>query len=238
MNDDLLIKETWCKTMDRIHLECGNFHARFACTPCSHCSSKIGISLNRIKNRGCCSYFPVFDLTDIHKFVKLPNGIRILSDIMSDPRTDVYHYYIHAKGFFDKKSYENYIKYGGEDYGIKDKTLLFRTCPFVKSGAGCTLKPEYRHFVCNFFICGEIISKIKNTKTFKQYQREMLRYSRWNDWENQSLRAILSSHHLSLLNNLDDTIKFLRTLPYDMYEFPRLDDIYFDYDPGLSDINA
>lgn len=31
---------------------------RYVCDKCFKCNSKIGTSLNQIKNRGCCYYLP------------------------------------------------------------------------------------------------------------------------------------------------------------------------------------
>lgn len=220
--------------MDKICLERFDSYgyARYVCTSCYHCESKMGISYCSVKMRGCCSYFPKFELVDIHRMVKSAEGLNVLKKIIDNPGTVVYNYYIHAKGYFDKEGYEKYIRTNeDDDNGIRDKTIFFRACPFVKSGFGCTIPPVYRNYVCNFFICDEVMSKVADDEIKEQYVRERERFVKWAEWENRSLEAILSEQHLNLRNNLEECIKVLQDVPLTIFEFPQLKEIsVFDTD--------
>lgn len=216
--------------MTKIYVELDHSVPRYACTSCSSCNSLIGKSLCKVKNRGCCWYFPKFTLVDIQRMSKTPDGLKVLNKILSNPGTQIYNYYIHAKGFFDEAEYEKYMESGMQlegDY-IEDHTIFFRGCPFVKPGKGCTLPPRYRTFVCNFFICREIIEAAQCHEMFQRYDEERLRYSRWLDWENESLKYILSEDNLALQSNFAETIKKLQELDLSMYEFPYLEPMVLD----------
>jgi len=216
--------------MTKIYVELDHNIPRYACTSCSSCDSLIGKSLCKVKNRGCCWYFPKFTLVDIQRMSKAPDGLKVLNKIINNPGTQIYNYYIHAKGFFDEAEYEKYMESGmllEGDY-IEDHTIFFRGCPFVKPGKGCTLPPRYRTFVCNFFICKEITEAAQCHEMFQRYDEERLRYSRWLDWENESLKYILSQDNLTLQSNFAETIKKLQELDLSMYEFPYLEPIVLD----------
>ncbi|HHY77916.1 MAG TPA: hypothetical protein GX498_05345 [Clostridiales bacterium] len=216
--------------MIRIYVELDNNVPRYACTNCSTCDSLIGKSLCKVKNRGCCWYFPKFTLLDIQRMSKTPDGLKALNRIISNPSTQIYNYYIHAKGFFDESGYKRYMDSGmliEGDY-LEDHTVFFRSCPFVKSGKGCTLPPRFRTFVCNFFLCKEVSEVAKSHELFERYEKERLRYSRWLDWENESLKYHLSQKNITLQENFAEVIKELQDLELSQYEFPYLEPIILD----------
>lgn len=214
--------------MDKIYLERYEHlgYARYICTSCTHCTSKMGISYCSIKMRGCCSYFPKFELIDVHRMVKSTDGLQVLKRILDNPGTVVYKYYLHAKGYFDQKGYLEYLKNGSdEDSDIKDKSIFFRACPFVKSGYGCTIPPVFRNYVCNFFICDEVMSNVDKKEVMQQYLEERARYARWVAWENMSLQRILSEYNLNFQCDFEGSIKLLQEIPLDIYEFPDLEEV-------------
>lgn len=203
---------------------------RYACSDCSRCFSIIGKSLCKVKNRGCCWYFPKFYLYDIQKMSKSMEGLIVLDKIQNNPGTKIYNYFIHGKGYFDREGYDEYLKSDNhiETNDIEDHTIFFRACPFVKPGRGCSLPPRYRTFICNFFICKEITETIKEHGIFKTYEKERLCYSRWLDWENEGLKYILAEKNITLAENFDEVVKTLQGLPIDEYEFPYLEPIIID----------
>ncbi|WP_294129700.1 hypothetical protein [uncultured Clostridium sp.] len=105
--------------------------------------------------------------------------------------------------------------------------MFFRSCPFVISGKGCTLNSQYRSYVCNFFICDEIVENLDNNNEFKKYTEERDNYIRWIEWENSSLQSLLIENNINLINNFDEVIKVLQRIQLDEYEFPNLDEITF-----------
>lgn len=207
----------------KMHLELSDNSPRYVCDSCYNCSSVIGTSLCKIKNRGCCYYFPKFTLYDVQRMSKSKEGMEVVDRIINNPGTIVYNYYIHAKGYFDKKGYENFIKSNKNGYStIEDKSVFFRACPFVEGGKGCTIPPQFRTDVCNFFICDEIISALSKNENFEEYISERERYSRWITWENESLEYMLDEKGITLYSNWNEAINLLRNTPLNEYVFPKL----------------
>lgn len=223
--------------MIKIDLKVDEGIPQYGCSSCGNCKSVFANSLCSIKNRGCCWYFPKFTLYEIHKMVKGKDGLNTLKSILSVPKVDIYNYYIHAKGYFDKVGYKKYIKTEHVyDTDVKDKSMFFRACPFVKSGVGCTLPKRYRSYVCNFFICDEIIKKIEKHDEFKNYINERNNYVRWIEWENYSLETFLIEKKLNLKNGFDEIVNILRDMPLREYKFKNLDSIVI-LDEVYNDLN-
>lgn len=168
--------------------------------------------------------------------VKSEEGMGILNNILKVPGTVIYNYYIHSKGYFDTGGYKCFLESGQADmYDVKDKTIFFRICPFVKLGEGCSLPMKYRSYICNFFICNEINEDLEKYDAFKNYIKERDSYVRWVDWENNCLEITLREKELTLTENFHEVISTLRDIPLENYEFPNLPPI--DLDNGF-DIGA
>jgi hypothetical protein len=212
--------------MIKIDLKFDQHIPQYDCSSCSDCQSIFGKSLCSIKNRGCCWYFPKFTLHEIHKMVKGKDGLKTLDNIMSVPNIKIYNYYIHAKGYFDEVGYKKYIKTDHlYDTVIEDESIFFRTCPFVTPGIGCKLPKRYRSFVCNFFICDEILKKAEKYIEFKNYIKERNSFVRWIEWENLSLEAFFYEKNLNLVNNFEEIINILKNTPLMECEFKSLESI-------------
>lgn len=212
--------------MDKVYLSMNEGVPQFVCTSCSNCHSLMGISMCSIQNRGCCSYFPKFELHDIHELSKTGEGMEILDQIRSLPGMIIYKYYIHAKGYFYEKGYNRFVNSQQASlYDIEDKTIFFRACPFVKPGKGCTLPVKFRHYICNIFICKEAIERAEKPELFNEYKRACDCYVRWLKRENDSLEMLLREENITMEEDFDEVIKYLRDLPIEHYEFPDLPEI-------------
>lgn len=207
---------------------------RIAYTGCSRCSSVIGVSLCKIKNRGCCSYFPKFYPVELQRMSLSGEGLAVLETILKVPEVEIYDDHIRAKGTFDAALHDKMLRGGliTMDGGIRDTTVFFRTCPFVKPGKGCFLQPRYRSYVCNFFICREVIEKPLYHDQLEPYLRERDRYIRFLEWENNQLIQAMQRENLSVRKNLDDVLKFLSSLPVYHYEYPALSPVELPEDQG------
>ena len=208
--------------MGKLYLNFDQGVPRYVCTGCSSCSSVMGNSMCSIKNRGCCSYFPKYSLLDIQRMAKAEEGLQILSTIISHPGTVVYQYTIHTKGFFDKTGYEEYMRSGQQLFteDVNDQTVFFRACPFVRSGHGCTIPPVYRDFICNMFICAEILTQPSSIEAMKPYIDERSSYAGWVEWENSTLQHILCKNKINLDTDFHGTIEVLQKTSLSVYEFP------------------
>lgn len=214
--------------MSKVYLENCNEVPRLVCTDCGSCSSVMGTSLGSIRGRGCCSYFPEYNLTEIQRIVKLPGGREALDIILKNPGTVVHNYYIHAKGKFERQAYEKYIEEGNLiETPIRDHTIFFRTCPFVIPEKGCLLEPQFRSTVCNFFVCSEILENPDRIQEFNTYINERVRYSHWIYRESQELQHILVENGLNLTGDLEGSLKLLSELELSLYEFPQLPEVCY-----------
>jgi hypothetical protein len=209
--------------MGKVYLDYSEGVPRLGCADCGTCSSVMGTSLCSIKDRGCCSYFPEFNLAEIHRLVKLRGGREVLDTILKNPGTEVCNYSIHAKGVLEQQAYEEYLKKGDLiETPIQDHTIFFRTCPFVVPGKGCLFEPQHRTTVCNFFICSEILERPDCKEQFRLYIEERTRYSRWIYRESQELQHIMAENGLNLRSDLNGCLELLNELPLSVYEFPEL----------------
>lgn len=191
---------------------------QFQCDDCYSCHSKFGISLCKIKNRGCCHYYPKYNLFDIQRLLRTSEGKEVLDRIVNLPNVKIHNYYIHAIGYFEEDSYKKYISSEeGKLDTEEDKTIYFRACPFVVSGKGCSIEPQYRSYVCNFFICNDIKEKFKNKKEYSELLEKRDNYIKWMDYENTSLEYFLIEKKLDLVNNYKEVIDELKKIPVDDY---------------------
>jgi hypothetical protein len=216
--------------MEMVYVDFDHGIPRYVYTGCINCSSVMGISMCSITNRGCCYYYPKYTLLDIQRMAKTLEGIKYLNAIMKLPGKEVKSYQILAKGYFDQQGYNDYMtgKNRINAGNIRDHSIFFKACPFVKSGYGCSLPPRYRTYVCNFFLCDEVIQKIQTKDCFEPYIKERERYVRWIEWENISLKEVLFRYKVDLVNNFESAIKILQDIPLDVYEFPRLHPVVID----------
>lgn len=177
----------------------------------------------KLKTGAAAGIIPKFNLYEIHKMVKSSEGMKLLRKIISRPETVVYNYYIHAKGYFDEEGYNKFISSSeGKKCSFNDKTVFFRACPFVEPGKGCLIPVEYRSYICNFFVCKEVMNDLSSDSEYNNYIRERDNYVHWIEWENESMQAMLTDMNLNLIHNFDEVIKVLKDLPLENYEFPKL----------------
>lgn len=223
---------------------------RYVCTSCAKCSSLFGQSLCKVKNRGCCFYFPKFNLLNLQRMSKSSTGLSILNKILNNEGTEIFHYYIYAKGYFEKENYLRFINYQdlteqeetvilqSHEFNVKDLTQFFRACPFVKEGVGCTIPPKFRATVCNFFICDEIKIYLTNKNLLNIYNSACENYSRWENWVNNSLILLLKNYNLNLKDNFNDCLHLLMETDLDEYEFPKLPDLLYELDKSYCSVAA
>lgn len=200
---------------------------RLAYTGCSCCSSLIGVSLSKTKNRGCCHYFPKFYPVEIQRMCHSDDGTEVLNKIIGMPDVVIYDDHILVKGSYDFILHQKMLKKGlVPTYGnVTDTSVFFRTCPFVRSGSGCTLPPRYRSYVCNFFLCSEILDNPDYKGMLEPYIRERKNYIRFLEWENNQLIMAMHNEGISLSRNFDAAIRFLKETEINQYDFPALEPV-------------
>lgn len=205
---------------------------RYYCSNCSKCTSHISINFTNLKHRGCCYYFPKFNLVDIQKMVQLPGGKNVLDKIINTDGTIIYKYHIETHGIFEEEKYQKFLQgnleLSNEELNIlisdefHDKSLFFKSCPFVEDGVGCTIPFQFRNPVCNFFLCHEIKNNAHDDKLIKEYENEAESFWKFYDWENMNLTHLLHENNLNLLKDFHKTLKFLANYEISYYDFPPL----------------
>lgn len=216
--------------MESLWIDINNGTPQFSCSSCDSCTSLMGTSLCNIKNRGCCYYYPKFTLLDIQRMSKSLKGLNTLETIKNNPQTIMKEFQINTKGYFDEVGYEKHLKnknFIGENI-IKDQSIFFKACPFVIPNLGCTIDAEFRTLVCNFFICTEIIDSAEDKTLVDLYLKERSSYAKWCDWENEGLKHLLLGQNIDLINNYNETIKYLQSISLSSYEFPKFPELKFN----------
>lgn len=215
----------------KIELKIDKETPQYSYEGCMNCTSLFGKSLCSHKNRGCCWYFPKFTLHEIARMAKSKEGLETLDKILNNPKTEIYNYYIHAKGYFDEEKYNEFMRDEKAPYCFaNDKTIFFRECPFVEEGKGCTIPPKFRSYVCNFFICEEVLeaARVNNDDKLDLYIREMNNYSKWIEWDNYSLEMYFLHKGITLKNGFNKIIEEFKNMELEEYEYPTLPEIVIE----------
>ena len=103
-----------------------------------------------------------------------------------------------------------------------DKSLFFKTCPFVENNKGCKIPVQFRSPVCNFFICNEIKSEVNDLDLIEIYEKEALNYWKYYSWEDENLIHMLKENHTNLIKNFNKSLSLLKNTDISYYEFPIL----------------
>lgn len=225
--------------MTTISLKLKDNTPQYSLDKCFSCESLEGISYCEVQNRGCCFYYPKFSLLDLQKMCRTQEGMETISKILNSHGTRIYKYYIHCIGNFDEKKYKNFLEnnlFTNEELSFPDKTIFFRTCPFVVPGEGCSIPSQYRTNVCNFFICKSIYGNLSECSGFKNYIKERNSYIRWCDWENEGLISLLTDEGINLLTNFDKCIELLKSQPLNLYDFPTISPVSINLNSTLSGV--
>lgn len=210
--------------MGSVFFERSGWTPRYGCTDCMSCSSLIGTSLNAVKQRGCCMYFPEFSLCDIRHMLVSEGGDAVLQQILNHPGARVHPFRVIVSGTLDSDGLSAYR--AGEPLpgseAIHDDTIFFRTCPFVQSGVGCSIPLPFRTVVCNFFVCRELWDRAQDPHLAAQYRRELERYSAWLHRENLAWQRLFEEAGVDLTRDREAALRLLRETAGDEYDFPEL----------------
>lgn len=166
---------------------------------------------------------PKFNLFDLQRMTKSKEGQLVIKRILNNKNIKIFNYYIQAIGYFDKINYEKFKNHTRSDlFKGTDLSIHFKACPFVEDGKGCSIPPQFRTPVCNFFLCKEIKNKLKDKNLLKAYEDSAREYYRYYEFENQNLIEVLEENRLTLKNNLKECLDFLRNIECYKCEFPKL----------------
>lgn len=183
-------------------------------------SQKVYVNLNI---EDVVSIIPKFNLFDLQRMTKSKEGQLIIKKILENKNIKIFNYYIQAVGYFDKVNFEKFREHTKNNlFKGTDLSIHFKACPFVEDGKGCSIPPQFRTPVCNFFLCKEIKNELKEKNLLKEYEDSAKEYYRYYEFENNNLIELLEERGLTLKHNIEECLNFLKSIDCYTCEFPNL----------------
>lgn len=183
-------------------------------------SQKVYVNLNI---EDVVSIIPKFNLFDLQRMTKSKEGQLVIKKILENKNIKIFNYYIQAVGYFDKVNFEKFREHTKSNlFKGTDLSIHFKACPFVEDGKGCSIPPQFRTPVCNFFLCKEIKNELKEKNLLKEYEDSAKEYYRYYEFENKNLIELLEERDLTLKHNIEECLNFLKSIDCYTCEFPNL----------------
>lgn len=183
-------------------------------------SQKVYVNLNI---EDVVSIIPKFNLFDLQRMTKSKEGQLVIKKILENKNIKTFNYYIQAVGYFDKVNFEKFREHTKSNlFKGTDLSIHFKACPFVEDGKGCSIPPQFRTPVCNFFLCKEIKNELKEKNLLKEYEDSAKEYYRYYEFENKNLIELLEERDLTLKHNIEECLNFLKSIDCYTCEFPNL----------------
>lgn len=195
----------------------------FKCSFCNNChclESKNAFNIHR----GCCFYFPKYNLFDIKNLINFNKSF--LFKLIQMKNSVIHNFYIEVQGDFDNKKYEDFLKNNTDEnlskYSDFDPKLFFKKCCFVTEH-GCKLNFKLRPHQCNLYLCREVIENCNDS--YSKYSRERKDYFAYCNFVNMILQGELYKNHVNLKTDLQKSIAILEKTKIDTFDFSKLDKI-------------
>lgn len=183
-------------------------------------SQKVYVNLNI---EDVVSIIPKFNLFDLQRMTKSKEGQLVIKKILENKNIKIFNYYIQAVGYFDKVNFEKFREHTKSNlFKGTDLSIHFKACPFVEDGKGCSIPPQFRTPVCNFFLCKEIKNELKEKNLLKEYEDSAKEYYRYYEFENKNLIELLEERGSTLKHNIEECLNFLKSIDCYTCEFPNL----------------
>lgn len=196
----------------------------FKCDFCGKCSGFLeSTSKCSVKNRGCCWYFPKYNLVDIKNILNL-NKESFIYKICKMQNSYVSQYHIRVNGEFLKDDYEKYILYNNDVLGF-DTKLFFRLCPFLGTN-GCSLDFSLRPHPCNLYLCRKLI-KWCGIK-YNEYSKERKDYYAYCNYFHEYIKELLIDARTSLCENIEKSLFIIKKFKMPYFHNRILDDLEFN----------
>lgn len=196
----------------------------FKCDFCGKCDGFLeSTSKCDIKNRGCCWYFPKYNLVDIKNILNL-NEESFIYKICNMKNSYVSQYHIRINGKFFKDDYNKYILYGNEISGFKTK-FFFRICPFFGKDK-CSLDFSLRPHPCNLYLCRKIIDWCKDK--YNSYSEERKDYYAYCNYFDESIKQSLIEAKTDLSKNIKKSLDIIKKFDMPLFHNRNLDNLEFN----------
>lgn len=209
--------------MFNLHYEFNKNIPDIRCTMCGKCHDAIEAVSYVDKNRGCCWYFPKYNLFEIKNLIDNKN-MDFFYNILKMKNCSISQFHVEIKGLFKVKEYARYEKKALMDEGF-DKRLFFRLCPFFGKD-GCTIDYTLRPYPCNLYLCRNVIKLAGGD--YIHYSRERKDYASYAAYFDEALKYELLSKNTDFLSDMEKSIDVISKFDMPEYEPRKLKDIYFD----------
>ena len=190
---------------------------------CGKCHDAIEAVSFVGKNRGCCWYFPKYNLFEVKNLINNKNT-DFLYKMIKMKNCTISQFHFEIKGLFKVKEYDNYKKKSpvGGDF---DNKLFFRLCPFFGEN-GCTIDNTLRPYPCNLYLCRSVIDLAGGD--YIHYSRERKDYASYAAYFDEALKYELMSKKTDLLSDMEKSIDVISKFNMPEFEPRKLNEIYFD----------
>ncbi|GAA0730879.1 hypothetical protein GCM10008905_32690 [Clostridium malenominatum] len=196
----------------------------FKCDYCGSCSGILESTCHvKGKIRGCCWYFPKYNLIDIKNI--LDGGHKsFIYKLLNMKNAHINKYCIDVNGEFHE---EDYLKYKREtmeeDYDF-DSKLFYKICPF-NTQKGCNLDFNLRPHPCNLYLCREII-KLSGDE-YNKYSKERKDYFAYCNYYDELLKDHLIENKINLTTSPYECIDLIEGIDIPKFEYRTLESIDF-----------
>lgn len=211
--------------MNKLQYENTNNIPVFKCNFCGHCSGILeATSYTNIKNRGCCWYFPKYNLVDMKNIITLgkKNFVYVLLNMKN---AVINKYSIEVKGTFDEEKYLEFIKENPNSIEDNfDPKLFFKVCAFSRPD-GCHLDFSLRPHPCNLYLCRTVINRCG--EVYKNYSRERKDYYAYCNYFDESIKQILMEKKVNLQSDPFKAIEIIEDFQMPPFGGGNLESIEF-----------
>lgn len=187
----------------------------FRCNFCGQCQLHIEAQNSLQINRGCCWYFPTYELADIKNL--LDNGHEeFIGQLLAHPHTKIRRFELQVIGRFDQDAYQRAIAAASDlPQGDFDPSLHFKLCPFFGID-GCTISSALRPHPCNLYLCREVIQW--SGSNYQSYNQERKDYFSYCAYVNESLRLELNEQGVDLISDQAQALATIRSCDIPHFE--------------------
>lgn len=209
--------------MFNLHYEFNKNIPLIRCTMCGKCHDAIEAVSFVGKNRGCCWYFPKYNLFEVKNLIDNKNT-DFLYKIIKMKNCTLSQFHFEIKGLFKVKEYSKYEKNVFMD-GNFDNKLFFRLCPFFGEN-GCTIDYTLRPYPCNLYLCRNAIKLASGD--YIHYSRERKDYASYAAYFNEAIKYELISKKTDFLSDMEKSADVITKFNMPKFEPRKLKAIYFD----------
>ena len=204
----------------------------FKCNYCGNCSGVLESTCHILgKNRGCCWYFPKYNLIDIKNILDMDKK-GFLSKLLNMSNAKINKYSIDVIGQFNEEDYLKYKQETIDENEVFDSKLFYRVCPF-HTAKGCSLDFSLRPHPCNLYLCREVIKLCG--EEYKDYSKERKDYFSYCNYYDEVIKSHLMEKNIDLITSPYECVELITNIDIPKFESRALKPINFNSGDGFFD---